>query len=128
MRRLFERFVQPRKFGLRIVGDEPVHAHARLMQHDMTDRDAIRQSVAAIGARTVGAKFRLVQFGNVEQRAMRHHFGQHHGDGLQRLDFFLVIGARRTVLHGQDADRPARRARWARRGTSGYGSSPVSGR
>jgi hypothetical protein len=25
---------------------------------------------------------------------MRHDFGQHHGHGLQRLDFFFVILAR----------------------------------
>jgi truncated hemoglobin YjbI len=34
---------------------------------------------------------------------MRHDLGQHHGHGLQRLDFFLVILARDPVLHREHA-------------------------
>ena len=58
-------------------------------------------------ARPVDAQFRLVQFGDVEEAALRHHLGQHHGDGLQRLDFFFGIDALGLVLHRQHAEHLA---------------------
>ena len=37
----------------------------------------------------------------------RDHLRQHHGDGLQRLDLFLVVLAARAVLHDQHAQHAA---------------------
>ena len=41
------------------------------------------------------------------QLAGGDHLGQHHGRGLQRLFFFLRIGAAGAVLHHQHAERIA---------------------
>ena len=71
------------------------------------DGDAFRQALAGEFARPVDAQFRLVQFGDVEEAALRHHFGQHHGDGLQRLDLFLGIDALGLVLHREHAEHLA---------------------
>ena len=51
--------------------------------------------------------------------ALCDQFGQHHRDGLQRLDLDFLVAARFDVLDGQHADRPlaphdrhARRSEW----------------
>ena len=95
------------QFVHRIVGDHALDLDARLVQHHPADRDAFRQAFADEFARPVDAQFRLVQFGDIEEAALRHHFGQHHGDGLQRLDFFLGIDALGLVLHRQHAEHLA---------------------
>ena len=53
--------------------------------------------------RPVAAQRGFVELGDVEQRAVRDDFGQHHGDGLQRFDFLFVVLARGAVLHRQHA-------------------------
>ena len=55
----------------------------------------------------VDPQLRLVQFGDVEEAALRHHFGQHHGDGLQRLDFLFGVDALGLVLHREHAEHLA---------------------
>ena len=99
-----DRVFQPLQFLRRIVGDHALDLDARLVQHDMAHRDAFGQALAHEFARPVDAQFRLVQFGDIEEAALRHHFGQHHGHGLQRLDFFLGIDPLGLVLHRQHAE------------------------
>ena len=60
--------------------------------------DAQRQQPDAVDlAHLVGA----------DQLAVGDQLGQHHGDGLQRFGFFVVVLAARAVLDGQDAHHPA---------------------
>ncbi len=42
----------------------------------------------------------------VGEAGIGDQLGKHHGDGLQRLDLELVIGARIGMLDGEHADRP----------------------
>ncbi len=95
---------QPHKLGRRILGDHLLDLHARLMQHHAAHRDTFRQSFAVKHKRPVDAQFRFVEFGDVEQSALRHNFGQNHGNGLQRFDFLFGIKARGLVLHREDAE------------------------
>ncbi len=50
----------------------------------------------------------LLHFVGADDMSRRDHFRQHHGDGLKRLDLFLVIEAPRPVLHDQHTEHPAR--------------------
>ncbi len=95
---------QPSQFVHRIVGDHALDLDARLVQHDTSYRHAFRQAFTDEFARPVDAQFRLVEFGDVEEAALRHHFRQHHGDGLQSLDLLLGIDALGLVLHGENAE------------------------
>ena len=91
----------------RIVGDHALDLDARLVQHDAAHRDAFGQALAHEFARPVDAQLRFVQFGDIEEAALRHHFGQHHGHGLQRLDFFFGINPLGLVLHREHAEHLA---------------------
>ena len=133
---LVDAFAQGRRWRLpdafsssdRIVGDHALDLDARLVQHHVSDRDAFRQSVAVKFARPVDAQFRLVEFGDIEEAALRHDFGQHHGDGLQRLDFLLGVEALRRWFCTVSTPNtwPPRTIGTPRNDL--YGSSPVSGR
>ena len=72
------------------------------MQHDVSERDAFAQRRALEMDRTPGGRLgaRQCQRG---QLARGDHFRQHHRGGLQRLDFFLGIGATCAILHDQHA-------------------------
>ena len=89
-----------------IVGNEIGDDDARLVQHDMAERNAVAQCAALdvhrAPRRGLGARQRQRR-----QLARRDHLGEHHRGGLQRLDFFFRIGAPGAVLHHQHAERVA---------------------
>ncbi len=114
---VFEHFVEARAQRLdrrlealqllgHVVGDEIGDDDARLVQHDVAERDAVAQSRALemhrAPRRRLGAGQR--QRGEL---AGGDHLREHHGGGLQRLDFLFGIGAPRAVLHHQHAERIA---------------------
>ncbi len=101
-----DRRIQPLEFLRHVVGDHIGDDHARLVQHHMAERDAVRQR----GAREIErvARGRLgARAGDRRQLARGDHLGQHHRRGLQRLFFLFGIGAARAVLHRQHAERIA---------------------
>ena len=89
-----------------VVGDEVGDDDARLVQHHVAERDAFGERRALQMHR---AAHRRLGAGPGErgQFARGDHLGQHHGGGLQRLDFLLGIGAPGAVLHHQHAERVA---------------------
>ena len=89
-----------------VVGDEIGDDDARLVQHDVPERDAFAQGRALEVDRTPRRRLGAGQRQRGEL-AGRDHLGQHHGGGLQRFDFFFRIGAPRAVLHHQHAERVA---------------------
>ncbi len=100
---LQDRGVEPFDFLRQILGDVVGDDDARLMQHHMSERDAIRENGAGLVQRVprggLGAGL-----GDGRQFARRDHFREHHRGGLQRLDLFLDIGAVGAVLHHQHAE------------------------
>ena len=85
-----------------VIGDDD----ARLVQHDMAERDAVGQDraglVQRVPRRGFGAGLRQRR-----QFARGDHFRDHHRGGLQRFDFFLHVSALGAVLHHQHAERVA---------------------
>ena len=51
--------------------------------------------------------FERLQLEGADQLAARDELGEHHGDGLQRLDLVLGVVALRAVLHDQHAEHAA---------------------
>ena len=103
---LGQRRVELLDFLRQVFGDVVGDDDARLVQHDMAERDAVGQDraglVQGMPRRGFGAGLRQRR-----QFAGGDHFRQHHGGGLQRLDLFLDIGALGAVLHDQHAERVA---------------------
>ena len=101
-----QRGVEPLDFLRQVLGDVIGDDDARLVQHDMAERDAVGQDraglVQRVPRRRLGAGLRQRR-----QFARGDHLRQHHGGGLQRLDLFLDIGALGAVLHHQHAERIA---------------------
>ena len=101
-----QRGVEPLDFLRQVLGDVIGDDDARLVQHDMAERDAVGQDRAGLVQRMprrgLGAGLRQRR-----QFARGDHLRQHHGGGLQRLDLFLDIGALGAVLHHQHAERVA---------------------
>ncbi len=101
-----DRGVEALEFARQVVGDDVGDDHARLVQHDMAERDAVRQrsalDVHGVARRRFGAGA-----GERGQLAGGDHLRQHHRGGLERLFFFLGIGPPRPVLHHQHAERIA---------------------
>ena len=99
--------IQPLELARHVVGDDIGDDDARLVQHHMAERDAVRER----GARNMQrvARDRLgARAGDRRQFARGDHLGEHHRRGLQRLFFLLGIGAAGAVLHHQHAERIAR--------------------
>ena len=99
--------VESLQLARHVVGDDIGDDHARLVQHDMAERDTVRQRRAGQMHRVAGGRFGAGA-GERGQLARRDHLGEHHRRGLQRLFFFLGVGAARAVLHHQHAERVAR--------------------
>ena len=101
-----QRSIEPLDFLGQVLGDVIGDDDARFVQHHMAERDAVGQDGAGLVQRMprggLGAGLR--QRG---QFARGDHLRQHHRGGLQRLDFFLDIGALGAVLHHQHAERVA---------------------
>ena len=103
---LGQRRVQLLDFLRQVFGDVVGDDDARLVQHDMAERDAVGEDRAGLVQGMPRRRFRA----GLRQRrqfAGGDHFRQHHGGGLQRLDLFLDIGALGAVLHHQHAERIA---------------------
>ncbi len=99
---------------LRILGDDLTDDDPRLVQHGRADGepaiDARAFQPRRQRARAVGG----LEFERVHKPAARHHLGDDHGDGLQRLDLVLGVIAQRAVLHHQHAEHvPAAQDRHA---------------
>jgi hypothetical protein len=101
-----ERGIEALQFLLRVVGDQLGDDHARLVQHDMAEPDAVGDREAFELDRTVRGRLEA-GLGERRQFARRDGLGEHHRGGLQRLLFLLRIGAVRAVLHHQHAERIA---------------------
>ncbi len=101
-----DRRVETFEFARHVVGDHIGDHHARLVQHDVTERDAVRQRRALHVHRMARGRFGAGA-GERRQFAGRDHLGEHHRRGLQRFFFFLGVGAPRAVLHRQNAERIA---------------------
>ena len=76
----------------------------RIVNHRIAVRESVRQRGAFEPLRQGDVALGFEQFIRGNQLARRHQFGQHHGDGLQRLDFVFGVGARGAVLHREHAD------------------------
>ncbi len=98
--------VQALQFLLHVVGDEIGHHDARLVQHDMAERQAFGQCAAGHRHRMMRGRL-CAGLGERGQLARGDHLRQHHGGGLQRFLFLFGIGAPRAVLHHQHAERVA---------------------
>ena len=101
-----DRGIEPFQFALHVVGDEVGNDDARLMQHDMAERDALRQR-HAVGMQRAAHRRLRARLGERRQFAGGDHLGEHHRRGLQRLLFLLGVGAPRPVLHHHHAERVA---------------------
>ena len=101
-----DRVVEPLEFARDVVGDEILDRHARLMQHDMAERDAFGERRAGEMAPRMHGGFGAGQ-GERGEFAGCDHFREHHRGGLQRLFFLFGIIAVRAVLHHQHAERIA---------------------
>ena len=103
---LGQRRIEPLEFARHVLGDVVGDDDARLVQHDMAERDALRQDRTVEMQRMArgGLRARPRQR---RQFARGDHLGEHHRGGLQRLDFLLDIGAVGAVLHHQHAERVA---------------------
>ncbi len=101
-----QRRIEALDFLRQVLGDVVGDDDARLVQHDMAERDAVGQDRAGLVQRMprggLGAGLRQRR-----QFARGDHLRQHHRGGLQRLDLFLDIGALGAVLHHQHAERIA---------------------
>ena len=102
---LVERGIDAVALGLGILGDGMLDMDARLVEHGVPARHALDELQphdphrrGRLRAHRRGAT-RIDQFGIGDQ------LGQHHRDGLQRLDLDLVIAARIDMLDRQHADR-----------------------
>ena len=104
---LRQRRVEALQFLRHVLGDVVGDDDARLVQHDMAERDAVGEDRAFEMDRMPRGGFGA---GFCERRELARgdHLRQHHGGGLQRLDFLFDIGAVRAVLHHQHAERVAR--------------------
>ena len=98
-----KRDIEPRLFLRNIFGEQLVDGDARLVQHHMPERDAVGQRAAL-----QRLALRALEIGRLHVELDQHRadqLRQHHGRGLERLDLFIRIAARRCVLKGQHADR-----------------------
>ena len=101
-----DRRVEPGRFGLGILADQRGDDDARLVQHDMAETDALAEAEAGDGDRPLQVE-RVPGRREPFELADRDHLGEHHGGRLQRLDFFVVVGAMRAVLDDEYAERAA---------------------
>ena len=103
-----QRLLEPRLLDADILGDHALDDDARLVQHGVADRDARRELHTVDAQRQQAQAIDLLHFIGTDDVSRRDHFRQHHGDGLQRLDLFLVVEAPGAVLHDQHAEHPPR--------------------
>jgi hypothetical protein len=95
-----DRRLEPGALAYRILGDHLADGDARLVHHDPPHRQSLVELEAfqAFGQQRHRVERRVRRS---EQFFAGREFGEHHGDRLQRLDLFLVVGAEAAVLHRQ---------------------------
>ncbi|MGY4354280.1 hypothetical protein ACVW0J_000773 [Bradyrhizobium sp. i1.7.7] len=103
---LGERGVEPLDLLRQILGDVVLDDDARLVQHDMAERDAFREDGADLLRRMARGRL-LARLGQRRQFAGGDQLRQHHRGGLERLELLLDIIALGAVLHHQHAERVA---------------------
>ncbi|MGY3106728.1 hypothetical protein ACVWW7_003355 [Bradyrhizobium sp. LM6.9] len=103
---LGERGVEPFDLLRQVLGDVVLDDDARLVQHDVAERDAFRQDGADLLRRMARGGL-LAGLGQRGQLAGGDQLRQHHRGGLERLEFLLDIVALGAVLHHQHAERVA---------------------
>ncbi len=101
-----DRGIEALQFARHVVGDDIGDDDARLVQHDMAERDAVGERCADEMQRVAGGGLGA-GVGERRQFARGDHLGEHHRRGLQRLFFLFRVGAARAVLHHQHAERIA---------------------
>ena len=101
-----DRRLEMLQFLRNVVGDVVGDDNARLMQHDVPERDSVRERASGEMQRAAGGGLGA---GRRQRRKLAggDHFGEHHRRRLQRLDLFFGIGAARAVLYDQHAERIA---------------------
>ncbi len=90
-----------------ILGDDPADGEPWLVKNGDAEREAAMQARAFQPRRRRRRRFDRNHGCTVGRNAVGHHFGENHGDGLQRLDFLVAILSPRRILHRQHADDPA---------------------
>ncbi len=101
-----DRRFEPLQLLLHVVRDEIGDHDARLVQHHVSQSDAVGDRLAAEMQRAARRGLRAGP-GERGELAGGDHLGEHHRGGLQRLLFLLGIGPVRPVLHDQHAQRVA---------------------
>jgi hypothetical protein len=100
--RLDRRFEAPELLR-HVIGDEIGDDDARLVQHDVAERDAVVERRSAQVQRPSRSRLGRARARQRGDSPRGDHLGEHHSGGLQRLLFLLGIGAPRPVLHHQHA-------------------------
>ena len=99
--------IEPFEFVRHVVRDNIGNDHARLVQHDVAERDAVRQRTAGEMHGVARGGFGAGT-GEGRELAGCNHFGEHHRRRLQGFFLFFGVGPPRAVLHHQHAKRIAR--------------------
>ena len=102
-----QRFEEAHLLLLDILRDHALDDDAGFVQHGAADRDTGRELHTVDAQRQQSDAIDLLDLVGTDDVTGRDQFRQHHGDGLQRLDLFLVVLATRAVLHDQDAQHAA---------------------
>ena len=103
----YQRLAEADLLDLLVLGQKVLRRDGRLMQDDMTIGEALGEALALEAFGPVGRHLDVAQFVLGQQFARGHGLGQDHGDGLDVLDFLVVIAPLGAVLNDQHADGPA---------------------
>ncbi len=106
------------------------------MQEDAADGQAFGEALSAEHGGPRRRQRGLVHLGEIDQSALGHDFGQHHGDRRQRFFFLFVIVPGGAVLHGEHAEdalaandrHGEERAEWVFAGFRAVGERRMLGR
>jgi len=99
---LVHRIVEPPELGRRIVGHELGDDDARLVQHHVPERDAVRDRLARDDARQRPRQ--LDRRSDAGDRARDEMLGDDHRRRLHHLDVLVGVLLDRPVLHDQHAE------------------------
>ena len=97
-----QRRTQALNLAHRFVCDHLAHGQLRPVQNRKPPRQPIIEGHAFDTGRQRAPGLGCRDLSLVAQFTARHQFGDHHGDGLKHLHFFIGVDARPTVLDDQD--------------------------
>jgi len=97
--------VEALALGLDILGHGVFDGDAGLVVDGVADGEALDQGQAFQLLRAALAFAEAERIVLVDEIGVGDQFGEHHGDGLQRLDLDLFVAARLHVLDAEHADR-----------------------